>query len=93
MLVQLNHRLIVAAHFMGLDWRRIPALSHALAQRPLWSRVRGPIESGGVTVRTPDGSPPPRARRPFLPPPGWVGHVELPDDADATEDSVVAGVR
>jgi len=68
---------LVAARYMGLDWRRIPQLAGALEARPAWTTVHEPLEDGGVTVianTTPWHSP-----RPFRPAPGWLGHIELPD--------------
>ncbi len=68
---------LVAARYMGLDWRRIPQLAGALEAMPAWTTVRAALEDGGVTVvanTTPWHSP-----RPFRPAPGWTGHIELLD--------------
>lgn len=68
---------LVAARYMGLDWTRIPQLSQALSTRPRWTRVASSIEDGGVELRGTEIESAWWAARPFLPPPGWVGHVEL----------------
>lgn len=67
---------LLAAHYMGLDWRRIPLLADAVARRPAWTRVAAPLEDGGVEVVAPTEGVP-SAPVPFLPPPGWRNHVEL----------------
>lgn len=66
---------LVAAHYMGLDWRRIPLLADAIARRPAWTRVAAPLDEQGVEVAGPNAMP--TAQVPFVPPPGWRNHVEL----------------
>jgi uncharacterized protein (DUF362 family) len=68
---------LVAAHYMGFDWRRIPVLAEALATSPPWTHVRHPLEAAGIEIRSTDWNGSARAERPFLPPPGWLGKIEL----------------
>jgi hypothetical protein len=66
---------LVAAHYMGLDWRRIPLLADAVARRPAWTRVEASLEQQGIDVAGPTTSLP-AARVPFLPAPGWRSRME-----------------
>lgn len=66
---------LVAAHYMGFDWRRIPLLADAVARRPAWTHVAASLDDHGVEVAGPTDTPP-VARVPFLPPPGWRNRVE-----------------
>ena len=66
---------LVAARYMGLDWKRIPQTSRAIAAAPRWSAVRRPLEEGGVIVAADADAWP--AEPPFRLAPGWVGHAEL----------------
>lgn len=68
---------LVAARFMGLDWQRIPSLADAVRHGVAWSAARNGVDEGGIRVATLDGGAPRWAEPAFLPPPGWVGHVEL----------------
>jgi hypothetical protein len=68
---------LVAAAYMGLDWRRVPTLARALDTAPPWTTVRAPLEAGGIHINAGDDEA--RADRPFRPPPGWLGRLERPD--------------
>jgi uncharacterized protein (DUF362 family) len=70
---------LVAAHYMGLDWNRIPLLADAVRRRPAWSRVEAPPDEHGIAI-VPPGQPL-RAERAFVPPPGWRDEVELEPEA------------
>jgi uncharacterized protein (DUF362 family) len=67
---------LVAAHYMGFDWRRIPLLADAVARTPAWTRVAASLDEDGVEI-VGSSAGLPAARVPFLPAPGWRNRVEL----------------
>lgn len=80
---------IVIAQFMGYDWQKLPLLARFL--QPPGSYWFTEFDSQNVQVMTDSGAMhfEELASMDFIPPPGWVGHVERDVETQNLEQGVI----